>query len=712
MQMGKFAKAILIFFSSLLIIIVTAVAIIPLFVDLNDYKSEIEAAVKDKIGRTLTITGDLDISVFPWLGISTGEISLSNATGFADKNFVLIGESDIKVKLIPLFSRKVEVRTVVLKGLELNLAKNKQGISNWNDLVKPKENKDQQETTIEEEKDNKTESLLAAFAIGGLALKDSRISWNDQQSGQHIVIKDFNFSSGAVAFNEPIDLKLSFLLENAEPAVIEHLALSTNLIIDEALQKIQLKNFQLDSTTEGESIPSGTLDAQLLSEITLDLQQQTLALEKIQFNSNTIDLTGYLNASQLNTQLQYSGAIQIATFSPKALMQQLEMDVPETADSLVLQQLAIDFVLQGTKDTITLNALKITLDDTQILGDISIKRFKKPAIAFNLAVDSIDVDRYSAPKQEGAAPVPATPAAAVTKATTLIPVETIRSLDLSGDLSIDHLKAANLSMKGISLNLKAKKGILRTRQSIKHLYKGRYKGNTKINAKSKIPTLAFNEKISGVQLEPLLKDLRPESAVKLKGTANIAAKLKARGNTMPAIKSSLRGTLRFSLHKGAIRDFNLQKIIDVGKLAIKGKEMKKSYANEQTVFSVIKGTATIKKGLINNPDFLAESSTVEVKGAGTASLVSDALNYQVIAKVKQGKNKKSSRIAGRPIAIKVAGTISEPTYKVDLSSLESMMTKKEKKKVDKFINKREKDIDKALGKGTGKAVNKLLQSFF
>ena len=85
-------------------------------------------------------------------------------------------------------------------------------------------------------------------------------------------------------------------------------------------------------------------DAQLFTEVTLDLQQQTLALEKIQFNSNMIDLTGYLKASQLNAQLQYEGTIQIASFSPKALLQQLQMDVPETTDSQVLQKFVMGFV--------------------------------------------------------------------------------------------------------------------------------------------------------------------------------------------------------------------------------------------------------------------------------------------------------------------------------------------------------------------------------
>ncbi len=711
--MGKLTKALLIFISSVLILILAAVIIIPLVVDLNDYKLEIAAAVKDKTGRTLTIDGDLHVSVFPWLGISTGKISLSNAAGFSSSHFASIGESDIKVKLMPLFSKKVEVRTVVLKGLELHLAINKQGVSNWDDLAKPQDDKEQQEDiTIDKEGDSTT-SYINSFTLGGLVLENSQVSWNDQQSGQNIVVKNFNLESGAIAFNQPIALELSFLLENAEPAVTEKLALSTNLTIDETFKKIQLGSFKLDSVTKGKSIPGGIFDAQLLSEIFLDLELQTLALNKLQLNTNTIDLMGTINASQLDTDIQYTGAIQIKTFNPKELLQKMQMDVPETTDQQVLNKLAISFDMQGTKDSIALDALKITLDDTQISGYTHIMHFKNPAITFNIHIDDIDVDRYSAPKKETVQKTPASaPAEAINTVTTLIPVETIRALNLSGDLSIAKLKVAQLKMADVSLNLQAKQGILRTKHTIKQLYKGSYKGQISINAKSKTPTLAFNEKISNVLIEPLLKNLQPGADVKLTGVANISAKLNARGNSIDAIKSTLGGSLSFALYKGTVRDFNLQKIIDLGRLAIKGKEMKKNYANEQTVFSLIQGTATVKQGIINNPDFLAESSTVEIKGGGTANLVTDELKYRVVAKMKKSANKNLNKAANRPVAIKVGGTLSEPSYTVDLTAIESMLTKKEKQKVDKFINKREKDIDKALGEGTGKAVNKLLRSFF
>lgn len=777
--MGKLIKAVCIVFSVVVVLIIAAVIIIPLVVDVNDYKPEMEAAVKDKTGRTLTIDGDLNLSVFPWLGVSTGRIILSNAPGFAEKSFAVIGESEIKVKLLPLLSKEVEVSTVVLKGLELNLAKNKDGLSNWDDLVKPAA--EEQEPTPQQTEPAKQEepvtdsgSALAALAIGGLVIEHSQISWDDQQSDQHAVVKDFNLTFGAVTFNEPIAIEMSFIVDSKNPAVSEQLSLSTELSIDETLQKIQLTQlnidsntkgemlsggeallklqsdvsidlqsqkvklsqlkidttatggalpesemvahlqsdismnlplqqfqltqFKLDTTTKGKVVPGGLLKADISSEITLDLNQQTAVLKALKLNTNLINLTGDISVTQLKSDLQYAGPIQIAPFNPKALLAKLQMDVPETTDPQVLKQLAMRFKLQGTADSIALENLQLALDNTKISGYTRINQFKNPAIAFKLAIDDIDVDRYTAPKKaSGATPV-ATPAAATAAATTLIPMDTIRALNVNGDLSIGKLKVAQLKMAGVNLNVQAKQGIVKTRQSIKQLYSGNYQGRITVNAKPSIPVISLNEKIANVQIEPLLKDLQPEQQAKAKGTANIAANLKTTGNTVEALKSTLGGNLSFSLQKGAIKGFNIQKMIDIGRLASKGKEMQQNYANEQTVFSVIKGTAAINKGLINNPDFLAESSTIEIKGGGTANLVNEALDYKVVAKIK----KAGGSIKDRPVAINLSGTFTEPAYTLDLMS---MISEREQQKIDKVI-------DKHLGEGAGKAVNDLLKSFF
>ena len=133
--MGKPFKIILSIIAALVFLIVLAVFTLPFFIDPNSFKPEIAAAVKNNTGRDLTMTGELKLSIFPWLGISTGKMALGNAAGFQEQPFATLEESDIKIKLLPLLTKEIEVSRIVLKGLTLNLAKNQQGVSNWDDLT-------------------------------------------------------------------------------------------------------------------------------------------------------------------------------------------------------------------------------------------------------------------------------------------------------------------------------------------------------------------------------------------------------------------------------------------------------------------------------------------------------------------------------------------------------------------------------------------------
>ena len=80
--MGKLLKIIFSLLGFLVLLVIVAIVVLPMVVDPNDYKDEITAAVKDKTGRTLEIDGDIQLSVFPWLGADIGPTRLGNAAGF------------------------------------------------------------------------------------------------------------------------------------------------------------------------------------------------------------------------------------------------------------------------------------------------------------------------------------------------------------------------------------------------------------------------------------------------------------------------------------------------------------------------------------------------------------------------------------------------------------------------------------------------------
>src|SRR5262245_9899370 len=83
-------------------LLIVAAGAVMLLVDPNDYKDRVAAAVEAKTGRKLTLSGDLKLSVFPWLALETGEAKLGNAAGFGPGPFVTLEGADVGVKLFPL----------------------------------------------------------------------------------------------------------------------------------------------------------------------------------------------------------------------------------------------------------------------------------------------------------------------------------------------------------------------------------------------------------------------------------------------------------------------------------------------------------------------------------------------------------------------------------------------------------------------------------
>ena len=121
----------------LVVLVIAALIIVPMFVDIQKYKPEIEKKVSEAVGRPFTIGGELRLSLFPWAGIALSDLRLGNPPGFKEKDFVSVKSFDVKVKLIPLISKDIQVKRFVLKGPRIALIKSKAGRGNWEGIGKP-----------------------------------------------------------------------------------------------------------------------------------------------------------------------------------------------------------------------------------------------------------------------------------------------------------------------------------------------------------------------------------------------------------------------------------------------------------------------------------------------------------------------------------------------------------------------------------------------
>src|SRR5882672_3897275 len=128
------AKILGILVGAVIAVIALALLAVRLFVDPNDYKPRIEAAVKNATGRELKLEGAIKLSVFPWIALELGPASLGNPPGFSDQPFAAVQHVALRVKLLPLLRKELEIGRVEIDGLDLRLLKNAAGRGNWQDF--------------------------------------------------------------------------------------------------------------------------------------------------------------------------------------------------------------------------------------------------------------------------------------------------------------------------------------------------------------------------------------------------------------------------------------------------------------------------------------------------------------------------------------------------------------------------------------------------
>ena len=669
------------------IVLAAAGVIFALIFDPNDYKDQISSLVKSRTGRILTIQDDLSLSFFPWIGVETGTVILGNAEGFGPEPFARIDSARLSIRLLPLFKRQIEIDTVKLYGLNVSMAINSQGITNWDDLSggQPPQTVSKSGTPGTSQTHQQAISALAGLSIGGLDIRNARLTWRDRQSNTGFILSSLNFKSGAITLNEPFSIDLSFNLQNEQPAIKGSVNMTTILTIDLEKQRGQAKDFRLETRFSGDIIPGDQQDASVkAADISAAMAQQSVDIASVSLQAAGLSISGDLQTGHLMDKPTFNGNLKLAEFSPRKVLQELAIEPPATSDPDVLKKAEMDLRFDGSTERIVVRQLSGRVDDTAIKGDLSVQNLSMPAIEFALDIDTLDLDRYLPPITESTA---ATPATAATAGAIELPLDTLRSLNLDGTAQLERLKVANLTTTDIKLTAGAHDGLVKLHPLSANLYDGSYKGHIELDATGKEPVFSFDEQLSNIQAGPFLHDLANTDFVS--GTANAAIRINTRGDSIDKLRKTLNGHMTFSAADGRIDGLNLlgsvqQNYADYAKGAVK--DINKL---NQTVFSRFNGNVTIKNGLASTNDITLISAQLDTKARGTADLVSEKLDLTLDITPKKELDKLLSFLNGRPIPARIGGTFSDPKFE---SGVKDLLNQTAKEAIEKERARHEAEL--------------------
>jgi AsmA protein len=792
--MPKIVKTILIVLAALIGLLLVAAVILAATFDPNDYKPQIIKLVQEKKQRTLTIPGDIKLSFFPSIGADLGELSLSERNG--KEEFVSVDRARVSLALLPLLSKQLVVDSVHVDGLRARVTRNKDGATNYDDLIAPEEKKEPEEAGGE-----------VSLDIDSIEITNAQLVYDDRQQDRRLEVANLNLETGRIANGVPSKFELSADVKSNKPQVAAHVKASSGFTLDFEQGRYVLKG--LDAEVGGALAGftdlilkvAGNADLQPADmrfalegiqvnaegqregqpfELRLDLPQLALTDTKVSggklsgnaklvekdrsiaasfsapsfegtpqaFKLPSLNFDANVKGDALDVTAKLSGAVSgdidkmlftspelALTVSGKqgttaingslttpmsANLQTQKIDMPKLAADFTLPNPAggtLVFKAGGNVsadlDKKTVNAaLDGKLDQSAIKAKLGLAGFSPSAYTFDIGIDQLDLDRYTGTQ-------PAQPQAiSQSKGTEVekpIDLSALAELNAKGSVRVGALKAANIKTTNLRVDLRAANGKLDINPLTANLYGGSVAGSLSA-AHGATPRFAMRQKLSGVQVGPLLKDAVGND--RLMGKGDVQLDVTAHGATFSQMKKGLNGTANLTLRDGAVKGINIAQVIRNGKAKIsqlRGDEVPQTGSGsdtEKTDFSEMSGSFRINNGVAHNEDLDVKSPLVRVGGSGDINLVTERLDYlvraTVVSTLKGQGGPELEALKGVTVPVKLTGPFSAVDWRIDFSGIARELAKKKvDEKKEEIRGKAQESIERQKEKLDEKVKERL-----
>jgi AsmA protein len=656
-----------------LLLFLAAVAGVWLLVNPNDYKGRIAQAIKESTGRTLTLDGDIKLSVFPWVALEFGPATLGNPGGFGDGPFLAIGHASVRARLWPLLHRRLAIGRIDVDGLDVHLQKNAAGRGNWEGFGGAPGGPKAGASTAQ--------PAGRLEGLDGVRILHGRVSYED------LVVDKMTLETGRFTDGNAVPLTLSFELNRGAAGALG-LEAKLNLSADFSAQKYALAAVDLSGTLDFDQSGRSVTWKITAPSVDLDLAADTLAVPAFAAQFAAARVNGALQASHIagsaggtggaggagaaggaggagraGSGPTVTGSIKVAAFDLREMLARIDVPNPQTRDPKALTQFAATTEFAYGGEGARLGPLEVTLDDTHIRGEASLETTDgHPALSFDLAADGIDLDRYLGPKKpEKPLPPPAGPK----------PAEKGAPPEASGKLAVGSLTFAGMAVSNLKVTVNSKGGITHLYPSMADLYGGHYSGNITLDQSGAVPAVSMDEHLQGIDMAQLLAD-RIKSK-RLSGHGNVDIKASARGEGSEAMLRSATGHVDASLVDGALEGVDIGYQIAQAQALLNrngsGPSQNPVQNTGRTHFDTFKAAATLGNGVANVKDLAIASPYLRITGGGDANLINQNLNLKVLASLLKSPTSAGNGISFLDIPVLITGDAGDPKVRLDIEGL-------------------------------------------
>lgn len=571
------------------IAVVLAVGLI-FFIDTNQYRSALESAVARSTGYELTIAGDLELNIFPAMGLTLNDVRLRNPA--SPQELASTSAITLRVDRGSLINGEIKIEQFSADDFHVNYIVDEAGNSLWQ--------VEGFESSPETTTDSGGTNVSASF--DRIAISNASIDYQDLSTASRFSLNNVDLeSSDANVDGRPFGLNLSydFVTYSAETGLASPVPMSLRSILSANLEQevIEVRDFNF------------TLTPVLL--------QGQVKIEN--FNSSPV-ISGNLKSEQIDVLALMN------SFSPAA-----ESNTPSSTSRLPRLTLSASF--NGNQNQLVVSELSGKLGDTEINGDASIRlatEFTPMNISYNLNTTALDLTPFLASDESPTAastPSNAGNSATTQPADTALPIDLLSSFDLIGSIAIESIKLDEFLFASINAYTNIESSVLDIELQPVTAFDGTIAGNIRVDGRSSeapMTTQLELRRLNLVELAPSISRLNSAT-----GRLNSDFSYSANAATVNTLINTLSGSTQFAIAENSV-DITLLKQIftTIAALSPTGGSRVQNWPNI-VQFNELAGNIVINNGISEDQLLNLKMDNFVLDGTGGVDLDAGSFDYQM-----------------------------------------------------------------------------------
>jgi len=559
----------------LLVIVIGGVFVAISMVDVNAYRGEIAEAAEKATGRKLVIAGEADLSVSLSPSISVSDVTFANAAWGSKPELAKLRDVSVEVALMPLISGDIQVKRLVLSGLDVLLETNDKGVGNW-----------VFEGAEAGSGDAESGGGGDLPTVNLIVLNDINLTYRDGQSGATTEVAIARLEGRADSASSPLEFSLDAAFNSQPIQASGRLGPLAELADPDDPWPLNVK------------LSAGGAEIGLDGTIAKPMAADGLALKFSVSGKDLATLKGLAGAELPN----------IGPYS-------------------------VAGNLSGNPNNLGVKGLAVKIGGSDLGGDVQVRMAGgSPSIEAKLNSSLLNVDDFGQGGQESAAPAKKEADAKDGEKRVFsddpLPLEGLAAVNADVSIAVAKLMASGLVLEDIGLGAKLNGGKADLTLGKAKLSGGGLSGKVSVDGRKGKSGIAAKLNVAKVDIGRLLKEM--EITDLLVAKLDAAVDVKGAGNSVRAIMAGLNGTMQAASNNGSVGS----KYIDLLAADLLTSLVPGGPDTNDTKFKCLVTAFDIKKGIATNTALLFETEKIVIKGGGKINLQDETIDMQIEPKPK------------------------------------------------------------------------------